>query len=90
MVSRNIWLTPFPKDRAERLWRTFFYPEAKARDILHLAVMESQGLKTIVTVDTHFDKFQELTRMDPKEFLDYFESQKEESSKLPSKKSFSV
>jgi len=54
------------------------YPEAKARDILHLAVMKSYGLKTIITVDTHFDKFQELTRMEPKEFLDYFESQKEE------------
>lgn len=54
------------------------YPEAKARDILHLAVMESQGLKTIITVDTHFDKFQEVTRMEPKKFLDNFESQKEE------------
>lgn len=53
------------------------YPEAKARDILHFSVMESQGLKIIVTVDKHFDRFQELTRMDPKEFLGYFESQKE-------------
>lgn len=42
---------------------------AKARDLVHVAVMMNNDIKTIVTVDRHFDLIPEIARLDP---LDLF------------------
>jgi hypothetical protein len=44
------------------------YPASKARDLLHLAVMIRNNIKSIVTVDSHFDQFEEITRLNPVKF----------------------
>ena len=36
-----------------------------ARDLIHVAVMLSNGLEQIVSVDAHFDKIDGVTRLDP-------------------------
>jgi predicted nucleic acid-binding protein len=38
---------------------------AKARDLIHAAVMRNNGLSTIISADTHFDQIEELERIDP-------------------------
>ena len=37
------------------------------RDFIHLAIMINNGLTDIVSTDHHFDKFEEVTRVDPRE-----------------------
>ena len=41
------------------------YPKAPSRDLLHLAVMKNNGITTILTVDNHFDMFEEVRRVSP-------------------------
>lgn len=48
------------------------YTRARARDLLHLAVMINHDLRFIVTVDAHFEEFKEVERMDPKKHLRNF------------------
>jgi predicted nucleic acid-binding protein len=36
-----------------------------ARDLIHVAVMLSNGLEQIVSVDSHFDEIEGVTRLDP-------------------------
>ena len=45
------------------------YSQAKARDLLHLAVMVNHDLRFIVTVDAHFEEFKEVERLDPKKVV---------------------
>lgn len=37
----------------------------KARDLLHVAVMQHQDLTHIISADTHFDRIAGITRLDP-------------------------
>jgi len=41
------------------------YPFLPPRDALHVAVMLGAGLDQIVTADRHFDKVEEIERVDP-------------------------
>jgi predicted nucleic acid-binding protein len=41
------------------------YPNARGRDLLHLAVMLNHGIKKILSADGHFDSFKEINRIDP-------------------------
>lgn len=43
--------------------------EIAPRDFVHLAVMVNNGLDKIVTADKHFDKFEEVQRIDPIDFI---------------------
>ena len=48
---------------AEELGRT--YADVKPRDLLHVAVMVRNGIRTIVSVDQDFDRISEVDRLDP-------------------------
>lgn len=52
---------PEDLDEARRLMDA--YPRAKARDLVHLAVMVRRGIKVIVSYDEDFDDFNEVTRV---------------------------
>ena len=41
----------------------------KVRDLIHAAVMKNNGLDTIISVDTHFDAIDGLTRVGPQALL---------------------
>jgi predicted nucleic acid-binding protein len=38
-----------------------------ARDVIHAAVMQSNGLTEIISVDGHFDRIEGIRRLDPRE-----------------------
>ena len=44
------------------------YPELKARDLVHAAVMLENGLTRILSTDRHFDRLVEIERIDPVDF----------------------
>ena len=46
------------------------YPELKARDLIHVAVMLENGISHILSTDTHFDQVDEVQRIDPRDFLE--------------------
>ena len=39
----------------------------KARDVLHAAVMQNNGLTQIISTDTHFDRLPAIVRLDPRD-----------------------
>lgn len=41
------------------------YPELKARDLVHTAVMLENGLSRVISTDRHFDQIAEIERIDP-------------------------
>jgi len=45
-----------------------------ARDILHAAVMKNNGLHKIISADQHFDQIEGLTRLDPLEMYEKWNS----------------
>ena len=40
------------------------------RDLLHVAVMQTNGLDTIISTDKHFDRIAGIHRLDPQEMYD--------------------
>lgn len=50
-------------DEARRLMNA--YPRANTRDLVHLAVMIRRSIRTIVSYDSDFDAFKEVTRLTP-------------------------
>lgn len=44
------------------------YPDLKARDLIHVAVMLENGLSHILSTDRHFDLVDEIERIDPRDF----------------------
>jgi predicted nucleic acid-binding protein len=42
----------------------------KARDLIHVAVMQNHGLTDIISTDTHFDLIEGITRLDPQRLFD--------------------
>ena len=40
-----------------------------ARDVIHVAVMRSQGLTRIISTDAHFDQFRGIMRLDPQDLF---------------------
>jgi uncharacterized protein len=45
------------------------YPGISPRDAIHIATMESAGIKQILSTDRDFDNLREIRRMDPAQFL---------------------
>jgi len=37
----------------------------KARDLIHVAVMQNNGIGSIISTDKHFDQIEGITRLDP-------------------------
>jgi len=60
----------FPVGEAE-MWRTVHLFERhapagiRARDLLHVAVMQENGLSQIISTDAHFDRVEGITRLHP-------------------------
>jgi predicted nucleic acid-binding protein len=50
-------------DRALELLKTF--PAITSRDAIHAATMINNGIKQILSTDTHFDLIPEIRRIDP-------------------------
>jgi predicted nucleic acid-binding protein len=42
------------------------FPPLSARDLLHVAVMTNNGLTSIISADTDFDRVPHITRVDPR------------------------
>ena len=60
--------TIFPVTRDEvRVARELVerYPRLPGRDLIHVAVMLTRGIDTILSADHHFDAVGEITRLDP-------------------------
>ncbi len=38
----------------------------QARDVIHVAVMQNNGLSKVISTDSHFDKIHGISRLDPK------------------------
>jgi hypothetical protein len=49
----------------EKYYREGIYP----RDAIHTAVMVNNDLTEIISTDKHFDKIEEVKRIDPKDFI---------------------
>ena len=47
-------------DTAARLFAQYGPEGVKARDVIHAAVMQNNGLSTIISTDTHFDQLPSL------------------------------
>jgi predicted nucleic acid-binding protein len=45
------------------------YPGISPRDAIHIATMEGAGIRQILSTDTDFDGFKEVSRIDPADFL---------------------
>lgn len=41
----------------------------KARDVIHIAIMQNNGIDTIISADRHFDGIDGVTRLDPLELF---------------------
>lgn len=54
---------------AIELFRIYAPLGAKARDVLHAAVMKNNGLAKIISIDHHFDRLEGITRLDPQELF---------------------
>jgi predicted nucleic acid-binding protein len=50
------------------LFAGYAYQGVTARDLIHVAVMKSNSLQVIVSVDEHFDQVEGITRIDPAQF----------------------
>ena len=44
------------------------HPHVPARDALHVATMESRGIRRILSADRHFDRLEMVERVDPADF----------------------
>ncbi|MGH2351520.1 MAG: type II toxin-antitoxin system VapC family toxin [Chloroflexota bacterium] len=50
---------------AIQLFQQYAPQGVKARDLIHAAVMQNNGLTEIISTDAHFDRIEGITRMDP-------------------------
>lgn len=58
-------VTPDDVRIAIELFRQYAPRGVTARDLLHVAVMQNNGLSTVVSTDKHFDQIEGLIRLDP-------------------------
>ncbi|MEA3339074.1 MAG: type II toxin-antitoxin system VapC family toxin [Chloroflexota bacterium] len=66
-VTPNV-LPVTKKDMIQALALYQAFPQVQARDTVHAAVMQSNGVTIIITADRHFDRFAGLRRVDPTSF----------------------
>lgn len=50
-------------------------PEVQARDAVHAAVMQNNGVMMIITADRHFDRLVGLRRVDPVDFEQFLQEE---------------
>lgn len=72
MANDTLTLVPnvypiYPDDirLAVQLFERYAHRGVQARDIIHVAVMQNNGLTHIISTDEHFDLVPEITRLDP-------------------------
>jgi predicted nucleic acid-binding protein len=56
--------------RAVELFREYAPQGVTARDVLHAAVMQNNGITKIISTDEHFDRIEGLLRLDPQTLFD--------------------
>ncbi len=54
---------------AINLFRRYGRQGVRARDVLHVAVMQNSGLTRIISTDGHFDLIEGIQRIDPHDFV---------------------
>lgn len=54
---------------AIELFRRYGPRGIKARDVIHVAIMQNNGMETIISADRHFDGIEGVTRLDPLELF---------------------
>jgi predicted nucleic acid-binding protein len=54
---------------AIKLFRRYGPRGIKARDVIHIAIMQNNGIGTIISADRHFDGIDGVTRLDPLELF---------------------
>jgi len=72
-VTPNV-LPVTKKDMIQALALYQAFPQVQARDTVHAAVMQSNGVTIIITADRHFDQFAGLRRVDPISFEKFLKS----------------
>lgn len=55
--------------RAVKLFREYAPQGVKARDVLHAAVMQNNGIVQIISTDDHFDRIEGVERLDPRDLF---------------------
>ena len=72
LASELLELVPnvFPITQAEalrslRLFERYTAGGVAARDVIHVAVMQNNGITEIISTDEHFDQIEGITRLDP-------------------------
>jgi predicted nucleic acid-binding protein len=54
--------------RALELFSAYSAQGVQARDTIHAAVMQNNGIRAIISADQHFDLIEEIERIDPQDF----------------------
>lgn len=54
--------------RTLQLFELYAPAGIRARDLLHVAVMQENGLSQIISTDIHFDRIPGITRLSPADF----------------------
>ncbi len=55
--------------RTLRLFELYAPKGIRARDLLHVAVMQENGLSQIISTDVHFDQIPGITRLSPTDII---------------------
>jgi predicted nucleic acid-binding protein len=54
--------------RALELFSAYSAQGVQARDTIHAAVMQNNGIRAIISANQHFDLIEEIERIDPQDF----------------------
>lgn len=65
LVPTILPVTPDEIQIAVQLFDQYAPQGIKARDVIHVAVMQTNDLTRIISADKHFDKISDITRLDP-------------------------
>jgi predicted nucleic acid-binding protein len=69
LVSTVYPVLPADARLAVELFKRYAPEGIPARDLIHVAVMRTNGVSTIISVDTHFDRIEGMKRLDPRELF---------------------
>jgi predicted nucleic acid-binding protein len=68
LVSPVYPITSAEVQLAVELFEQYAPHSVNARDLIHVAVMQHNGLSQIISTDKHFDQIEGIIRLDPQEF----------------------
>ena len=69
LVPTILAVTPADMRLAVDLFSQFGPQGVKARDVIHAAVMQNNGITEIISTDRHFDLLPNVTRIDPQDIF---------------------